>query len=63
MQNAEEEILTALRDRWGGDWKIWLVYCYPGPDVWCAHRWGDEKNVINATSPRELLERLLAAAS
>jgi len=52
----------ALQDRWGEHWKIWLVYCYPGPDIWCAHRWGDEKNVINATSPTKL-ERRLAAAS
>ena len=62
MQNEQEDILTALQDRWGERWKIWLVYCYPGPDLWCAHPWGEEKNVINATSPCEL-ERRLAAAS
>ena len=62
MKSGQEDILTALRDRWGEQWKIWLVYCYPGPDIWCAHRWGEEKHVINATTPGEL-ERLLAAAS
>jgi hypothetical protein len=62
VKGGQEDLLTALRDRWGEHWKIWLVYCYPGPDVWCAHRWGEEKKVINATSPDEL-ERLLAAAS
>jgi hypothetical protein len=62
VQNEDDVILAALRDRWDGDWRIWLVYCYPGPDIWCAYRWGDEKNVINASSPGEL-ERLLAAAS
>ena len=62
MRNADDDILAALRDRWGSEWRIWLVRCYPGPDIWCAHRWGQEKKVINTTSPGEL-ERLLAAAS
>ena len=62
MQNEGDAILAARRDRWGGEWRIWLVYCYSGPDIWCAYRWADEKHVIDATSPREL-ERLLAAAT
>jgi hypothetical protein len=36
MENEQENLLTALRDRWGEHWKIWLVYCYPGPDMWCT---------------------------
>jgi len=62
VKSEHDECLTALQDRWGEQWKISLVYCYPGPDLWCARRWDEEKNVINATSPGEL-ERLLAAAS
>jgi hypothetical protein len=62
VRNEDDDIFAALRDRWGGHWRVWLVYCYPGPDIWCAYRRGEEKNVINATSPGEL-ERLLAAAS
>jgi hypothetical protein len=35
---------------------------YDGP-VWCARRWDDERRVLNAHSPDELVECLEAQAS
>jgi hypothetical protein len=44
------------------DWQCWYVPLALGGTTWCARRWDDEKRVLNADSPDELVERLEAEA-
>jgi len=50
-----------LERRFGQQWQIWTVPRAVGGVAWCARRWGDEKQVLNADSSDELEEMLEAA--
>jgi hypothetical protein len=39
-------------------WQIWTVRRAVGGTIWCARRWDDERQVLNADSPEELVELL-----
>ena len=43
-------------------WQIWTVRRDVGGSIWCARRWDDEKQVLNAVSPEELVELLEEAS-
>ena len=42
-------------------WQVWCVQRVQGGPVWCARRRSGEAPVLNASSPEELAEALLAA--
>ena len=57
VQTPTDEIVAELRRKWS-DWQIWLVpRVYAGP-IWCARRFDDHRNVLNAEGPEELEEQL-----
>jgi hypothetical protein len=60
--NPTDAIVAQLEADWP-HWQIWIVRRVYGGPVWCARRWDDEKRVLNAGSPDELVERLQAQAS
>jgi hypothetical protein len=57
MRNRTDEIVAALEHDWQR-WQIWLVHRAVGGITWCARRWDDESNVLNADSADELAEML-----
>lgn len=59
--NASQEEVVRLERRFGQQWQIWTVPRAVGGVAWCARRWGDEKQVLNADSSDELEEMLEAA--
>jgi hypothetical protein len=61
MRNRTDEIVAALEHNWP-DWQVWYVPKAIGGMTWCARRWDDEKHVLNADSPEELVELLEAEA-
>ncbi|HUY51692.1 MAG TPA: hypothetical protein VMV92_39325 [Streptosporangiaceae bacterium] len=63
MENpTTNEIIKHLEADWPR-WQIWVVHRVVGGPVWCARRWDDEKQVLNAASARELVEYLEQQAS
>ena len=59
MRNRTDEIVAALERAWP-NWQIWVIHKAVGGITWCGRRWDDEKRVLNADSPDELVERLEA---
>jgi hypothetical protein len=57
MPNPTDKIIAALEADWP-HWQIWVVHRVVGGPVWCARRWDDERRVLNADSPEELVECL-----
>jgi hypothetical protein len=55
--NHFEAIVAALERDWPG-WQVWYVPKAVGGITWCARRWDDESNVLNADSADELTELL-----
>jgi hypothetical protein len=49
--------VTRLEADWPG-WQIWTVRRAVGGTIWCGRRWDDERQVLNADSPEELVELL-----
>ena len=63
MENLmTNEIISRLEADWPR-WQIWIVQRVVGGPVWCARRWDDEKQLLNAGSAHELVECLEEAAS
>jgi hypothetical protein len=56
-QNPTDAIVARLEADWP-DWQIWVIYKAIGGVIWCARRWDDERNVLNADSADELTELL-----
>jgi hypothetical protein len=56
-QNPTDAIVARLEADWP-DWQIWAVPKAIGGMIWCARRWDDESNVLNADSAGELVEYL-----
>jgi hypothetical protein len=57
MANPTDAIVAALEHDWP-NYQIWVVHRVYGGPVWCARRWDDERRVLNAHSPEELVECL-----
>jgi hypothetical protein len=57
MRNCTDDIVAALEADWR-HWQIWTVPRAMGGTIWCARRWDDERRVLNAHSPEELVEYL-----
>jgi hypothetical protein len=57
MRNRTDEIVAALEHDWP-NWQIWIIRKAVGGITWCARRWDDESNVLNADSADELTELL-----
>ena len=55
--NHFEAIVAALERDWPG-WQVWYVPKAVGGITWCARRWDDESNVLNADSADDLTELL-----
>jgi len=49
---------VAVLERDWPNWQIWVVHKAVGGTIWCARRWADESNVLNADSADELTELL-----
>jgi hypothetical protein len=49
--------VAALEHDWP-DWQIWVIHKAVGGTIWCARRWDDERNVLNADSADELTDLL-----
>ncbi len=63
MENlTTNEIISRLEVNWPR-WQIWVVQRVVGGPVWCARRWDDEKQLLNAGSADELVEYLLEEAA
>ena len=60
--NPTDETVAKLEADWP-DWQIWVVFRAIGGITWCARRWDNERQVLNADSPDELAEFLHEAAS
>jgi hypothetical protein len=60
-QNPTNAIVARLEADWPR-WQIWTVPPAVGGTIWCARRWDDEKQVLNADSPDELTALLAAEA-
>jgi hypothetical protein len=43
--------------------QIWVVHRVVGGPVWCARRWDDERQVLNAGSADELVDCLEEVAA
>jgi hypothetical protein len=56
-QDPTNEIVTRLEADWPR-WQVWIVRRAVGGTIWCARRWDDERQVLNADSPEELVELL-----
>ena len=61
-QNPTNAIVARLEADWPR-WQIWTVPRAVGGTIWCARRWDDERQVLNADSPAELVELLEEEAS
>jgi len=57
LKNPTDQIVAALERDWP-DWQIWVIHPALGGIIWCARRWDDEKQVLNADSPDELADYL-----
>lgn len=57
VQDPTNEIVTRLEADWPR-WQVWIVRRAVGGTIWCARRWDDDKQVLNADSPEELVELL-----
>lgn len=57
-----EAIVAALEADWPR-WQVWVVHRVVGGTVWCARRWDDERQVLNAASPDELVQYLEEAST
>jgi hypothetical protein len=57
MQNSIGAKVAELERDWP-DWQVWVVHRVVGGTLWCAHRYGDEKRVLNAASPDELSQAI-----
>jgi hypothetical protein len=57
MENPTNAIVAALERDWPG-WQVWVIHKAVGGTIWCARRWDDERNVLNADSADELTELL-----
>lgn len=57
VRNRTDEIAAGLRADWPG-WQVWVIHKAVGGQIWCARRWDDERNVLNADSADELTELL-----
>jgi hypothetical protein len=57
MQNRTDQVVAKLEADWP-NWQIWVIHRAVGGITWCARRWDDEKQVLNADSPEHLAERL-----
>jgi hypothetical protein len=60
-QNPTDAIVARLEADWPR-WQIWTVRRAVGGTIWRARRWDDEKQVLNADSPEELVELLEEAS-
>ena len=60
-QNPTNAIVARLEADWPR-WQIWAVPRAVGGTNWCARRWDDEKQVLNADSPEELTTLMEAEA-
>jgi hypothetical protein len=60
-QNPTNAIVARLEADWPR-WQIWTVRRAVGGTIWRARRWDDEKQVLNADSPEELVELLEEAS-
>jgi hypothetical protein len=55
--NNLDAIVARLEADWP-QWQIWVIHKAVGGITWCARRWEDESNVLNADSADELTELL-----
>ena len=62
IANPTGEAVAKLEADWP-DWQIWTVPRAIGGTIWCAKRWDDTGQVLNAASAGELAEYLEEAAS
>ena len=62
IANPTGEVVAKLEADWP-DWQFWTVPRAIGGTLWCARRRGDEKRVLHAPGPDELVERLKAELS
>jgi hypothetical protein len=62
VQNPANKIVAALEREWPR-WQCWVVNRVVGGPVWCARRWDDHGQVLNAGSATELAERLEETAA
>jgi hypothetical protein len=62
MYNRSDEIVAELERDWPS-WQVWVIHKAVGGQIWCARRWDDESNVLNADSADELTELLQAEAT
>jgi hypothetical protein len=51
--NQFDAIVARLEAAWPG-WQVWYVPRAVGGMTWCARRWDEAGDVINAASPGEL---------
>ena len=56
-QDPTNAIVARLESDWPR-WQIWIIHKAVGGITWCARRWDDESNVLNADSADELTELL-----
>ena len=61
-QNRIDQIGAALERDWPR-WHIWVVHRVVGGTLWCARRWDDTGNALNADTPEELVALLEQEAS
>lgn len=54
---SEQAAITELERRFP-HFQVWIVHRYIGGPVWCARRWDDLGETLNAHSPDELREYL-----
>ena len=57
MRNRTEQIVAALEHDWPNR-QIWVIGKAVRGITWCARRWDDESNVLNADSADDLTELL-----
>jgi len=62
IANPTGEVVAKLEADWP-DWQFWTVPRAIGGTLWCARRRDDEKRVLQAPSPDELVERIKAGLS
>ncbi len=60
-QDPTNAIVARLESDWPR-WQIWTVRRAVGGTTWCARRWDDERQVLNADCPEELVELLEEAS-
>jgi hypothetical protein len=57
IANPTGEVVAKLEADWP-DWQFWTVPRAVGGTLWCARRRDDEKRVLHARGPDELVDRL-----